>query len=615
MKKLFAFFFAALLTLTAFAQLPTIKELNTEAVTNSHVAEDYTTASLERNYRESLTLSSASTGQTRYDMAYYPRVKKLKDDLYLMTFMYGQIGTHLYWCTSPDGIHWSAPEYLYYSVANAFTYPDGPLAGKTDKFCGVNADVTLLDNGELLCVYYLRLNNADGRVQYPEHGGLWTRRGTIAADNTITWGEPSRIYTGGNWEPFIWQRDDGRIEVYFSSGSYYMRKYGYDADHRAGAIGLIWSDDGGYTWTPNVQAGDTNYYQPFIAFSQYVGRKTHTEAPEAGILPWFSAQMPAATRLYNGKTLLAAEVKTLDPIKFTIGMTVSADGGLWEEDLKDGATTNGSDFRENFTGAGPYLATFPSGEVYCAYHNDGQKLFYGRMIRPDGKEYDSFEFVTVPEGRGMWTCCELVGTHEVITAAQRLDKVTNISALILEHSYLNHRTNAKKMTVTVDGDGSEWKNNTDAHFVGSETQAQMTVQTAHDAENLYFLVSRLDNYLTADDAIEICVALDTFRFYRVRVDMDGGVTVSYVSGGTEKSSFAAGKAAVNVYGTVGDNSDTDEGVLYEIALPRSAVGMLGRNAFAISPILYNRDAEGITADAMTSVGGVDTSRWPSVVLE
>ncbi len=617
MKKVFAIFFAALLALSAAAEshLLTVKDLNTVSEKNSHVEEDYTTASLERNYRESLTLSSATTGYSRYDMAYYPRIKKLKDDLYLMLFMYGQIGTHLYWCTSSDGVNWSAPEYLYYSVANSFTYEYGMLEGQKDKFCGVNADAVLLDNGEILCVYYLRPNKADGRVNYPELGGIWTRRGTIAADNTITWGEPQRIYTGGNWEPFIWQREDGRIEVYWSSGSYYMRKYGYDDDHRAGGIGMVWSDDGGYTWTPNVQAGDTNYYQPFMVFSQYVGRKTHTEAPEAGILPWYSAQMPAATRLYNGKTLLAAEVKTLDPIKFTIGMTVSADGGVWEEDLQDGATTNGSDFRENFTGAGPYLATFPSGEVYLAYHNDGQKRFYGRMIRPDGKEYDSFEFSTVPSGSGMWTCCELVSAHEVITMAQKLDKVTSISALVAEHAYLNHRTNAKKLSVTADGSAAEWKNNTDAYFVGSQSQAQMTVQTAHDKENLYFLVNRPDYYLTAEDSIAINIALDTFRFYRVDVDMDGAVTVTYVVNGTEKSSFAAGKAAVKVYGTVGDNNDTDEGALYEIAIPRSAVGMLGRDAFAISPVLYNRDAEGITTDTMTSVGGVDTSRWPRVVLD
>lgn len=617
MKKLLSFLFAALLVLSAAAEsnLATIKELNTVSMENSHVEEDYHTASLERNYRETLTLTSAKTGYSRYDMAYYPRIKKIKDDLYLMLFMYGQIGTHLYWCTSSDGVNWSSPEYLYYSVANSFTYEYGMLEGQKDKFCGVNADAVLLDNGELLCVYYLRPNKSDGRVNYPELGGLWTRRGTISADNTITWGEPQRIYTGGNWEPYIWQRDDGRIEVYFSCGAYYMRKYGYDADHRAGGVGMVWSDDGGYTWTPNIQPGDTNYYQPFMVFSQYVGRKEHTEVPAAGILPWFSAQMPVATRLYNGKTLLAAEVKTLDPIKFTIGMTVSADGGVWEEDLQNGATTNGSDYRENFTGAGPYLATFPSGEVYLAYHNDGTKLFYGRMISPDGEEYDYNEFVTVPDGYGMWTSCALVSAHEVITAAQKLDKETSVSGIIAEHAYLNHRTNAKKMTVTVDGDGKEWKNNTDAYFVGSQSQAQMTVQTAHDDENVYFLINRLDDYLTDGDSMEINIAIDTYRFYRVAVALDGTLSITYVANGAEKHTFTGGTAVVKTYGTVGDNSDTDEGILAEIALPKTLVGLLGRTSFAVSPVLENQDGEGSTTDCLTGVGRVNASRWPAVVLD
>ena len=54
----------------------------------------------------------------RYQNAFYPRITKVKDDLYLMTLNYAQEGMHLYYVTSTDGINWGAPKVLYNAANN-----------------------------------------------------------------------------------------------------------------------------------------------------------------------------------------------------------------------------------------------------------------------------------------------------------------------------------------------------------------------------------------------------------------------------------------------------------------------------------------------------------------
>ena len=111
-----------------------IAELNTKGEDGDHADDDFNTASLEIDYRQTAELTSAKTGYSRYDNAWYPRVKKVRDDLYLLLYHYGQYGQHIYWTTSRDGVKWNAPSVLYRGGASAtgFTHAEGPLAGTKD---------------------------------------------------------------------------------------------------------------------------------------------------------------------------------------------------------------------------------------------------------------------------------------------------------------------------------------------------------------------------------------------------------------------------------------------------------------------------------------------------
>lgn len=614
MKRLLTLLLSAWLLLAAVsaAELTTIKDLNKTAVAGSHVNDDYKTSSMEENRREQVTLNYMTTGYTQYNKAYYPRILKLRDDLYLLLYHATSTGGDIYWTTSKDGINWEKPQYFYDNSDKKIVLSGGPYDGYKDTFMAVNVDAVQLKNGEILAAYTIRVSK--GYSTYPQHCGVVVVRGSISADGKITWGEHKQVYYGSGWEPFIWQREDGRIEIYWSCGTYHIRKYGRDSEHRSNGTGLIWSDDNGFTWTPNVQPGDTNYYQPFMVFSQFLGNKVHTEQPDLGELPWGCAQMPAATRLYDGRTLLAAEIKLLTG-SFTISHTLSGPEGFWEHDLQDGATTNGSDYRENFSGAGPYLATFPSGEVLMTYHRGAGSKFYYKMGSPDGKEFDSLELRAVVDGNGMWGGLELVGSHEIINCVQKINNTTDVSGVILAHLYLNHRTNAKTMTPVLDGKDDDWKNNTDALFVGSASQAQMTVQSAHDKDNVYFCINRLDNYLTDKDTVTLNVGIGEMEFYRVEIAADGKVTVSHVRNAATLSTADGGKATIRTVGTVGNNDDIDEGVCIELALPKVSVGLAGQNSFTLSPTLMNTDGEGAFFDQLNGVSSVVTSRWPAVVLD
>ena len=584
-----------------------IAELNTKGEDGDHADDDFNTASLEIDYRQTAELTSAKTGYTRYDNAWYPRVKKVRDDLYLLLYHYGQYGQHIYWTTSRDGVKWNAPSVLYQGGASAtgFTHETGPLAGTKDDMRAVNPDACVLDNGDILCVYSVRSNK--GYQQVIDMNGLELVRGTVTDTGRIQWSKPTKIYTGTNWEPFIMQRDDGQIEIYFSSSVTYIAKYGFDKEKRSSGTGLIVSKDGGYTWTPDVQAGDKNYYRPTVVYQQAIGEK---KAPNGETAMYFSGQMPSVVQLYNGKSMIAVEVHSLNN-KYTVSLATSEAGGNWK-DL--GITEEGPStmMKDLFTGAAPYLARFESGEVYLTYTNKGLK---GRMAKADGTAVSSKEFTAVPGAAGSWGSTEIVGSHAVLSTAPVVNG--DKRGVKIVRSYLNHRINAPKTAVTVDGYTNDWDDieNTDALFVGSDSQAQITLRAAHDDENVYFLVSRLDDFMTSSDAVMVCIGAGETADYRVVVGVDGSVSIDHYSAGAKQSSITGGTAVVKVLGTLNNNEDTDEGCVYEIAVPKSAVGLTGAKSFKVRPVLTNKDSSNVISDTLTGVTAYSTALWPDIVLD
>lgn len=590
-----------------------IKDLNTEYEKNSHVSDDFSTSSVELNYREIVELNSANTTYTRYDNAFYPRIKKLREDLYILFFMGGQTGPHLYWTLSKDGVTWDNPEVLYNAndADKNFVHTDGPLAGNKDRMWGCNADAIILDNGDILCVYYVRPGAAydENYAPYWDMNGIFIVRGKLDENDKVVWGEHAKIYTGTGWEPYIHQLADGTLQVFWSSNAEYHSLYGFDTVRRSTYIMMIESTDGGYTWSPVVEEGDKNNFVALRVFKESIGvkipdvkDKTYTDPVQ-----YWTGQMPTVTTLYNGKSLMAVESKQAD-LTFDISLAISEEGGKWcalgfEEEGPDTMIHTICD------GAGPYLSTFPSGEVYLTYHR-GRDLYF-RILSPDGTAW-SKEASALPGTGGMWGSNLIVGSHEVISAFQV--KYGDKYGVQLGHSYLNHRTNAKKMTPAIDGVALEWSNNTDALFVGSKSQAQITEQVAHDENNVYFLINRLDEYLRSGDEVIINIGVGDMQYYRVTVRLDGSLSILYIDKGTE-TKINGGTAAVKTYGTIDNNDDIDEGAVIEISIPKSLVKLTNATSFKASPSLVNQDGAGAICDSLEKIPAFVTTTWPEVVLD
>ena len=607
------------------SQPASIKVLNTRSESGSHVNDDFNAASVETSYRETVDLTKEY--HQRFRLAFYPRVKKVKDDLYVMAYHIYELGKHIYFTTSEDSLTWNAPEILYNNDAaygKVPEYTDGPLAGKTDdKFVAVNPDICVLDNGELLLVFALR--PSAGYRDYPDLSGIMLMHGTVNDDNSVTWTQPEQITVGQVWEPFIWQREDGQVEVYWSNPAPYMNKYGYDVKVRSAGVSMIVSNDNGHTWSPSIEEAKANDYLFTRVYNEHLGY-TRGQGADGNVLsstpiPYFGGQMPAVTRLYNGRSLLGVEVRTLND-RYMFSSAVSKENGDWDslELAEDGP--NNASTRQLFVGAGPYLATFPSGEVYLTMHSDRGLLY--EIGAPDGSAFTDKKYSVLPKSTGMWGANELVGSHEVISAGQLKTEIVTEGAdgqtttsyeygIEIAHSYLNHRINAQKTVINVDCNNSDWENNTDAIFVGSESQAQLSVQVAHDDNNVYFLLSRIDSLLNAGDNASVCIAADNNTYYRIDVSLTGSYTITYCQQNGSENVVSTGNAAYKLHGMVNNSNSDDIGALFELALAKSDVGLENASSFKMLPSLVNVDDGAAITDTLCVAD--DMACWPVVVLD
>jgi hypothetical protein len=295
----------------------------------------------------------------------------------------------------------------------------------------------------------------------------------------------------------------------------------------------------------------------------------------------YNDQMPVALKLHNGTIALAVE--TYDSKNYKFSISYNNDG--YKQDL--GLDTSGPANRQTrlFNLAGPYLAQFDSGEVVLTYHWAGTLRY--RLATADAKTFYSEN--TILKGAGNWGSVEKISSHSAVMLIGTPEYSIKVARV-----YLNHDINAYKMTPSLLGDTSEWDNNTDALFVSGKSQAQTSVRLAHDNNYVYVLGERLDNYITAKDQTEYYISDGKDGQYIITV-AGSDVTVklfSSKSGTKTVDGDALGfKVRVTVCGTVDNNSDTDSGILYEIAVPKSLIDT-STNIVDYRVRMTNKDKDG-----------------------
>lgn len=549
--------------------------------------------------RTTLTALSEDNN-SRYQNAYYPRITRVSDSLYLMTFNYAQEGQHLYYTTSTDGVNWGDPKVLYNanSTANTFTYTTGSLKGTEDHYYAATADHCLLADGTVLCVYSRRPCSGYEYKEYTGYSTLEVIRGTVSG-STITWSSPISVYHGQNWEPEILQRANGNVEIYWTHIAPMLYLYGFQDTMRSSGVAMISSSDNGYTWTPSVTDSSNNY-----AAKRVYQYSAGTVTINGSSVKFMHGQMPGVVELTNGKMMLVAETRTTSRSYHMISKAYSNAGGEWTElGISTAGPTN--TVSDVFRGAAPTLARFPSGEVVLTYNYEN--LCYARLMNKTGTNMSTAYatnafYCSTDTDAGFWSSSSITDSHTAMLAmaykkyqgrAYETDSDGNVTlhnTIVLGKFRLNHTIDAVKKNMVADGNLQEWKNITDALFVGSLSNVQACYRFAYDDDYIYVAIDRTDSSNNKEDTNYVMIA---------------------TSSGYIKAEISYGDYTLPT-GVTGGTKNATGGRVYELAFDRAALGLTD-SYIRVCPGLTDV-ANGID-DRINGTYITDTSTWIKINLE
>ncbi len=533
----------------------TIDQLNkAEPVLNDH-ADDWDKSSLEPNFRQ---YTEVTGDRLRIREANYPRIKKVADDRYLLFYQDARVAQNIYYSVSSDLKEWGLGLTL-------FTSRSITVNGESDTLCYSTCDAAVLQNGDILAVASFRSSRNFRRTN--EFNGLAMR---VSSDGGRTWGEEQIIYKGSNWEPQILQLPSGEIQVYFTHGGPKIQpqmEAGIPTSQMVPSSGtaIIRSFDGGKTWDPYVMEPP---YAAHRVSQQYAYTKNGIQV--------FTDQMPCAILLNNSDTIaLAMESLFVRDGQNVLYITTAYSDDNWAIGL--GIDEEGpADKQENlWHGAAPYLRQFPSGETILSYN---QKRFQIRLGDSLARRFGDPLFPL--NGTGRWGSLELIQSHIVVgTMAYVFEDKSEQNRIMISQNVLNHRIDAPRATMQVDGLNQDWADATDALFVGSDSQCQTAVRPAADDSRLYILVETLDDRLSEGDAVDLYLGdsvSDSLSASSLRLTVGPHGLVSAARfDGSDFAEIDIGQiqAAVTLQGTVGNDEDEDTGYMVEVAVPRSLLSI------------------------------------------
>ena len=520
------------------------------AVDDSH-ADALERSSIMLDYRSYRLLKQDVTG---VEVSIYPRMA-LTPDGECQLFYHKREGTsnagnRTYWMTSDDLVTWKAKG-LYTEIFNITDSHGNP---NVQGFAGCFP--LTLENGNMISVTSTRAVRTVNGISYRENkedAGLAIKR---SSDKGKTWSsEFEKIYTGNNWEPFLMQKKNGDIHCYFTDSNENLPGVWNNVYNNSGTA-LIVSKDNGETWSEAKRIS-----------------ATLRDSKDSKYL--FTNQMPSVIELPSGELVGAFEsdkAKGGQPTDYYISFAYSGTDGEWDE---VSATTGGPTDRLDyvFPGCAPYLVHFPSGENLVSYNQNSK--FCMRMSSDSGAREWGSEVVAFPESGYFWGSMMPVGTHQVFAAIGGSSKGMQVGKFVL-----NHDITATSRSVEVDGDNKDWDSSDEALFVGSKSQAQMSVRSSVSSDKVYFMFDVLDYRISSNDYVTILTAapnaeaLASGSAIRITASVAGLRSVEAYSG-SEWTAVNDVEVTVrtSIDGTADSSKDEDNGYLIEVAVPKSLLAI------------------------------------------
>lgn len=142
----------------------------------------------------------------------------------------------------------------------------------------------------------------------------------------------------------------------------------------------------------------------------------------------------------------------------------------------------------------------------------------------------------------------------------------------------------------------------------------MSVRFSYDEDKVYFLIERLDDYLTSSDGEGVFIAGEGKSYYLVKFGLGGIESVQYNDGERMRNAeFEGIEWAVTLVGAA-DDKDRDTGKILEFSVPRDKIvvtdGLMSFNA-----VLYNKDKnEKPVSDTFSCVDILERETWQRVYL-
>lgn len=532
----------------------------------------------------------------------YPRICRIGNGDYMLMWQSNGVGggngRDTYYALSHDLKEWKDMGKLFAS-RSVKTY-----LGTTATQMHTNANAIVLSDGRLMAVssfYTLDVyskSGVDKDDNYNLSDGTKDQgiRIKFSSDNGQTWTAEQLIYNGPNWECHLMEAPDGQLQCYFSES-----RPKISGSHSG--TSLVVSDDGGKTWTPGP--GNKPYR---------VMRKLWEDASNTGGVSYkFTYQMPVGIRL-NGMDQMAFSMEccsnSISALQHYVSVVYSPVSGGWKhlEGAEIGPT---GDNLENFVkAAAPYLVQFPSGETVLSYCSSGLRYRMG-----DAKAGNfGAENIMLPNTSGSWAGMGNDTDHTVIAVDRNAKVSADAATIAVGRLWLNHSIKASERTVTADASSEEWSASDDALYVGSVSQANAAIRVSADSENIYFLVEHRDENLSSSDHMAILLSPETASgrldgsARRIYFNATGIKSVNMYAGGWRPVDNSV-TGAVAYDGTIGDKTDTDNGYVAEIVLPRKDIAITD-GKLLVNVLLF--DSVAAEEDAIVNSASAKTDEWPYI---
>ena len=520
-----AFLLIGIMSFAQETRLHSIFEMNTSpTLINSHAGEESWSRLQPIHSYTQLISNEFLVGKLpgfdpKTHVCSYPRVKKMANGEFILFCMPTSHGTSIFYTISPDLKNWSEPVLLLETYKTI-------IADKEVQIRYVNMDAALLPNGDLLGVCQFWCTE---HYKAELGTGLVTLR---SKDNGRTWSEPSVIYEGSNWEPYILVLPDGKLHCYFTDSTPETWNSG---------TSLLVSEDNGYTWTPKKRVC-RNY--------KYEYDKETTK--EKSI---YTDQMPSFRVLNDGKTLVGfLEGRLATPLnnsgKMYHRMSVVYNDGFEWKDL--GEDSEGPEHRLTYVigGGAGYVETFPSGEVAlaCGRNYGGWSI---KLVDHNGGRYGTENWTKgwfAPfAGRGGWGAMERMNDNMLIGTAGEGKGGIHLGVM-----YLNNTITSLAADITCDGNTTEWTS-TDALYLGTKSGCETIFRASNDDTFLYLLSETISpGHLTS--------------FYEIQICNSGSDNVQTLSI-NETGAISSSSEQIKVSTMKGRSSDGKPGFAAEIAIP------------------------------------------------